>query len=204
MSAPDEWYESVERRRREKDEYFRDHPHSPLPPDERESFTGLEYFPPDPAFRFEIPLHEHDDEDKETIAIATTTEGEREYVDWGEFHFEVPGGQNDESGDGAECVLHAYKSDPDEGGLWVPFRDATSGEETYGAGRYLDLDTSDDRGDDGAWVLDFNLAYNPFCAYSERYECPLVPMENWLDVRIEAGEKTYRTSESYEPGESRP
>lgn len=67
---------------------------------------------------------------------------------------------------------------------------STSGEESYGAGRYIDLDASD-RTDDGDWVVDFNRAYSPFCAYDERYECPLVPTENWLDVRIETGERTY-------------
>ncbi|WP_129115195.1 DUF1684 domain-containing protein [Halegenticoccus tardaugens] len=190
MSASPDWADSLERHRREKDEYFRDHPHSPIPPDGRESFAGLNYYPPNPDYRFELPLSEHDE--KESVTLATTTDGEREYLEWGEFGFDVGG---------EECSLRAYKSDPTEGGFWLPFRDRTSGEETYGGGRYLDLDTTDDRTDGGLWIVDFNLAYNPFCVYSERYECPLVPMENWLDVRIEAGEKAYRTSESYEPDE---
>jgi hypothetical protein len=94
--------------------------------------------------------------------------------------------------DGDEVTIQAYKADPDDDRLWVPFRDATSGEETYGAGRYLDLEADTHRTDDGRWILDFNEAYNPTCAYSDRYECPLPPTENWLDVRIEAGERAYR------------
>lgn len=91
--------------------------------------------------------------------------------------------------DGEAVSLTAYKSDMDEERLWVPFRDETNGAETYGAGRYLDLD-ADDRTDDSNWILDFNRAYSPFCAYNNAYECPLVPMENGLNVRIEAGEKS--------------
>jgi len=180
VPAPEDWAADLQAYRRERDEFFGEHPQSPIPPAEREAFDGLEYFPPDPALRFERPLFEH--EERAQITVETTAEGEQTYLRWGEFRFAV---------DGEDCTLQAYRADPDEERLWVPFRDATSGAETYGAGRYLDLETPADRTDAGDWVLDFNLAYNPFCAYSEAYECPLVPMENWLDVRIEAGEKTY-------------
>jgi len=186
MSSTDEYIEHMEAHRAEKDEFFGDHPQSPIPPDQRGEFDGLDYFQPDPDYRYELELHEHDE--KETIAVATTTEGEREYLDWGEFRFEV----DDES-----CTLQAYKASPDEDRLWVPFRDETNGEETYGAGRYLDLE-AEHHERDGIWLVDFNQAYNPYCAYSDRYECPLIPMDNWLDVRIEAGEKVYHSAEAYE------
>lgn len=179
-SMSTDWREDIRHRRAEKDEAFREHPSSPIPDDERESFEGLDYFPVDEDCRFVHPLHEHDE--KERIIVATSTEGEREYLRWGEFRFEV---------DDEEVTLQAYKSDTDDERLWVPFRDETSGEETYGTGRYLDLEPDEHLTDDGEWILDFNEAYNPTCAYSERYECPLPPMENWLDVPIEAGEKTY-------------
>lgn len=182
-----DWRDALAEHRNSKDEYLGEHPHSPLPPEEREHFEGLEYYPPEPSLRFELPLHEHDD--LETITIATTTEGEREYLRWGEFQFAV---------EGEEATLQAYKADPDDERLWVPFRDETNGDETYGAGRYLDLEEAHDRNPDGTWTLDFNLAYNPFCAYSEQFECPLVPMDNWLDVPIQAGEKTYEGVEGYE------
>ena len=68
----------------------------------------------------------------------------------------------------------------------MPFRDGTSGRETYGAGRHLDIRVEAN----GSYVLDFNFAYNPYCAYSDAYSCPLPPAENWLPVRIEAGERT--------------
>lgn len=176
MSTSD-YVDTLERERAEKDQFFGEHPHSPIPDDEREAFDGLRYFDPDPAYRFEVPLVEHDD--KEEVTVETTRDGEQSYLRWGEFSLDV---------DGESVTLQAYRRpDDDEEGYWVPFRDETSGEETYGAGRYLDLD-AEDRTADGEWVVDFNEAYNPFCAYDERYECPLVPRENWLDVRIEAGE----------------
>ena len=174
------WREALLTARADKDDYFARDPRSPIPTDLRESFDGLSYYDPDESYRFVVELDEY--ETKETITVETTTDGERDYLVWGSFDFEV---------NGEAVTLHAYRSNPDERRLWVPFRDETSGEETYGAGRYLDLEDPDDREGD-AWVLDFNAAYNPFCAYSERYECPLVPMENWLDVPIRAGEKTYR------------
>ena len=179
MSASDETYaERVRERCREKDEFFAAHPESPVPAAERESFEGLRYFDPDPAYRVEVPLREH--ADPEEITVETTHEGERRYLNVGEFDATVGG---------TEVTLQAYR--PVGGGdrLWVPFRDATNGEETYPAGRYLDLAGPDDRTDDGEWVVDFNEAYNPYCAYSEAYECPLVPAENWLDVPVRAGEK---------------
>lgn len=175
------WKRAIRNDREAKDEYFRSNSHSPIPPDERASFEGLSYYPVDESYRFELPLHEHDA--RTSVTVGTSTGSEREYLRWGEFRFEL---------DGEEFALQAYKSDPDDDRLWVPFRDATSGGETYGAGRYLDLEAETHRTDDGTWILDFNEAYNPTCAYSEQYECPLPPTENWLEVPIEAGEKVYQ------------
>lgn len=180
MSSGTDWQHELVAQREEKDRYFGDDPHSPIPPDQRADFDGLSYYPPDPDYRFEVPLHEHDD--AERVTVATSTEGEQDYYRWGEFHVTV---------DGEDVTIQAYKGDPADDHLWVPFRDATSGDETYGAGRYIDLETDHHRTGEGKWILDFNQAYNPTCAYSERYECPLPPGENWLDVPIEAGEKTF-------------
>ncbi|MFB6068825.1 MAG: DUF1684 domain-containing protein [Halobacterium sp.] len=178
MSA--DWRDRLLEKRKEKDEFFRSHPRSPIPEEARDGFRGLDYYPPDESYRFELALHEHDE--KERVTVSTSTEGEREYLRWGEFRFTV---------DGEAVTLQAYKADADDDRLWVPFRDETSGDETYGAGRYLDLEPEHHR-TNGEWVVDFNEAYNPTCAYSDRYECPLPPAENWLDVRIEAGERNYR------------
>ncbi|WP_423747147.1 DUF1684 domain-containing protein (plasmid) [Haladaptatus sp. SPP-AMP-3] len=174
-----DWTAELEQERAEKDEFFAKHPRSPIPVGERESFDGLDYYPPDEDLRFELELAVFDDH--EEITVETTQDGAQGYLRWGEFRFTVGG---------AECTLTAFKAEQGEERLWVPFRDETNGEETYPAGRYLDLE-SEDRTADGKWVLDFNRAYSPFCAYSEAYECPLVPMENWLDVSIEAGERFY-------------
>jgi hypothetical protein len=174
------WQTRLAEEREQKDRYFGEDPRSPLPEAERERFEGLAYYPIDPAYRFEVTLDEFDD--PERLTVATSTDGEQEYLAWGTFTVEI---------DGRDVTLTAYRSDPSEDRLWVPFRDATSGEETYGAGRYLDLEPDRHLTDDGRWILDFNEAYNPTCAYSDRYECPLPPTDNWLDVPIEAGEKAY-------------
>ncbi len=174
-----DWTELIRQHRRQKDEQFADSHHSPLPPAERDSFDGLDYYPVDPDLRFVLPVHEHDHEG--TVVLATSTDGEQEYLEYGEFRFSV---------ESRDVTLQAYKSDADQERLWVPFRDATSGTETYGAGRYLDLEPDTHR-TDGEWILDFNQAYNPTCAYSDRYECPLPPTDNWLDVPIGAGEKAF-------------
>jgi len=173
----DNWREHLERERAEKDEFFAEHPHSPVPDDEQPSFGGLRYFDPDPDLRFELELDRF--VSPATVAVETTQDRAQQYEQVGELSFAV---------DGADCSLYAYQSaGEDDGSLWVPFRDETNGEETYGAGRYLDLGPEEQAGD--RWVLDFNRAYSPFCAFSDAYECPLVPTDNWLDVRIEAGEK---------------
>jgi uncharacterized protein (DUF1684 family) len=91
--------------------------------------------------------------------------------------------------EGQQHVLQAYKSNPEEEQLFAPFRDATCGKETYGAGRCLDLEPERDRTADGKWVINFNKAYNSWCAYSENYTYPFVPPENWLKVPVHAGEK---------------
>jgi uncharacterized protein (DUF1684 family) len=178
MKEP-QWQACLERERQEKDAFFAHHLQSPVPHWERESFQCLAYYPPDSTYRLELELHEH--EEKGGLRMEVTGGGEQEYIRWGEFRFQI-GGQ--------EQALQAYKRDLGEERFFVPFRDATSGNETYGAGRYLDLDRSHYLGG-GKWVLDFNEAYNPWCAYSDAYICPSTPPENWLQVPVYAGEKNY-------------
>lgn len=176
----DVWEAQLEEERREKDEFFAAHWQSPIPAGDRAEFRGLDYYPPDPDCRLEIELREHGE--KEMVRMTYTKGEERDFIRWGEFRFRIGG---------EECVLQAYKSAAEEEQLFVPFRDTTSGKETYGGGRYLDLDAARYRTTDGKWILDFNRAYNPWCVYSEAYTCPFVPQGNWLTVPIRAGEKDY-------------
>ena len=174
----DKFEKKIEEERNEKDNFFRVSFQSPLSSKEREKFIQLDYYPVNPDYYFELELKEYSE--KEILEIQDTGGKQRKFLRWGEFRFEIGG---------EEQVLQAYKSSPDEDRLFVPFRDATSGTETYGAGRYLDLESTRDCTTDGKWILDFNKAYNPWCAYSENYTCPFVPPENWLKVQIHAGEK---------------
>ncbi|MFW6436451.1 MAG: DUF1684 domain-containing protein [Halococcoides sp.] len=171
----DDWREQIAAERDRKTEYFRDHPRSPAP----DEFAGLEFYQIDGDYRFEVPLDRYDD--PETVTVETTADGEQRYRRVGSFSVDI---------DGETVSIDAFEPTSGENRLWVPFRDATSGSETYGAGRYLDLEPETHQTDEG-WILDFNEAYNPTCAYNAAYECPLVPPANWLDVPIEAGEKDY-------------
>ena len=176
----DAWEEQTEAARKQKDVFFGSHPQSPLPLQERAGFRGLDYWPPDPAYRYELELHEYSD--KQVVEVADTGGRIRKLWRWGEFRFELAG---------QRCALQAYKSDPRKEELFIPFRDATSGAQSHGAGRYLDLSPDVHLAKEGKWVLDLNAAYNPWCAYSEDYACPLVPPENWLEAPVRAGEKSY-------------
>ena len=156
------------------------HPQSPVPAD-RASFRGLPYFDYDPPSRV---LADVRDATPERYDIATSGEvgGSYRFSRFAVASFEL-GGQ--------PLELELYWLEGYGGGLFVPFRDATSGKETYGAGRYL-LDTvkGADLGEvDGRLVLDFNFAYNPSCAYDPQWVCPLAPPPNRLTVPIRAGER---------------
>jgi len=172
------WTKIIEQERKKKDRFFIADWQSPISSKDRLKFNGLAYYPPDPNYRFELELQEH--KNKKILQIQDTTGNVRNFIRWGEFRFELSA---------KEFTLQAYKSDPQEKQLFVPFKDVTNDKETYGAGRYLDLDYERDRTVDGRWVFDFNKAYNPWCAYSINYACPFVAPENWLKVPILAGEK---------------
>ncbi len=170
-----EFVRAVEAERAAKDQDFRISPYSPIPDDERDRFTGLAYYPVDPAYRLEgLGLNPYEGGESEAFLMPTSTDEMRRAWRAGTFRFELRG---------QPLSLVAY--DLGNGSLFVPFLDATSGAETYGAGRYLDLEPELD----GTFTLDFNLAYFPYCAYSPDFSCPLTPAENRLPVRVEAGER---------------
>jgi len=165
--------------RREKDVFFRTDIDSPIPPEQRSTFRGVNYYPPD--IRFKIPASLVRFDKPELFTMATSTGEPQTYLKYGRIEFRI---------DGSRMQLFVYKSaeDPFAMSLFVPFRDMTSGSETYGSGRYLDLE--EQGGDD--YEVDFNNAYNPYCAYNANYTCPIPPRENILPIKILAGEKSYK------------
>jgi uncharacterized protein len=177
---PDEvetWKRALLRFRAQKDEFMRHGSGSPFLHGGPHDFTGLKYFDPDPSFRFETKLQRYI---VESSLLMTTSKGTRQlYEKVGHFDLVI----------GGEPVqVQAYQSAQRENpSIFVPFRDATSGKESYGAARYLDMEVEHDDN----YLVDFNYAYNPYCAYNDGYVCPMPPPENWVKVAIRAGEKKY-------------
>lgn len=168
----------VEAYRAAKDAHFKHSPASPIPEDARPAFGGIAYFPVDPALRFEdLGLDPYHGSEPVAFHIPTSDGRLRPAHRAGSFSFDLAGEPR---------PLAAYVLDGGEdGSLFVPFLDATSGHETYGAGRYLDVAAEAD----GTFVLDFNLAYHPYCVYNPAFSCPLTPAENRLPVAVAAGER---------------
>jgi uncharacterized protein (DUF1684 family) len=162
-----------------RDELFRSHPQSPLPKGRRASFEGLEYWPYDPQARV---LAELEDIEAPEQPIATSGTEPILFRPFARASFDLHGERHSLE----VAWLAAYG-----GGAFLSFRDATSGGESYGGGRYL-IDTvkgADLGADDGRLVLDFNFAYNPSCSYDPGWVCPLAPPANRLPVAVEAGER---------------
>ncbi len=175
------YVDSINGVRHYKDEWMVESSNSPLKEDEREIFTGLDYYPVKLDLVFRARLYTYSD--PEIITIGTTTGDDREAIRYGYIDFTV---------DGEQARLHAYKFTAHRGTeleqyIFIPFKDATSGTETYSGGRYLDVLEEYP----GVVLIDFNDAYNPYCVYNERYSCPLPPRENHLSAAIRAGEKNY-------------
>lgn len=176
--------------RREKDQFFKNHPQSPLTREQRALFNGLVYYPYAPEL--DLVLEAEEFADKANVKLLTTTGETRYYVRWGKVVFSAFGAEAQK----AELVLFAT---PGSDEFFVPFMDATTGPETYSSGRYLEAPLLD-----GNRVhLDFNMAYSPYCAYNEpsalaesagrepkAWSCPIPPKENRLTVPIRAGEKS--------------
>lgn len=163
----------LERFRAEKDEFFRSGNQSPLTAEQQGGFKGLTYYPENLSLRLELVLERFDTPVQ--IVLATSTGDEREYTQIGQIRFELAD---------QDAVLQVYE---DDYGFFLPFSDATAPVETYGSGRYLE--PHELRSD--VLYVDFNLAYNPYCAYNERWSCPLPPVANRLNIRIDAGEKKF-------------
>lgn len=159
--------------RAQKDEFFRSDPRSPLTREQKRAFDGLKYFPENPDLRLEIQAEEFAAKDR--IEMQTSTGDKQIYLRHSRIRFRA---------DGQDAELIIYKADY---GFFLPFVDSLAGKETYPAGRYLEPEPLPG----GRFLVDFNLAYNPYCAYNEHWSCPLTPFENRLRIPIRAGEKLF-------------
>lgn len=172
---------ALSRFRAEVDDFMEYHTQSPLTDEQGEHFSGLDHYDEDSDYHLELEVDRFPKDDP-IFEMQTSTGDTQRYRRWGRVTFEV---------EGQEASLVIY-TDPYAGDLFLPFKDATNGRETYGAGRYLDSHRPGLRKlGDSRVELDFNYAYNPYCAYNEAYSCPLPPAENWLKAPIRAGEKKF-------------
>ena len=167
--------------RERRDDHYGNHPDSPLSAEQQASFAGLQYFDERPELALELEIDTSDPDVGEHIEMQTSDGTAKHYVRAGRLNFTV---------DGQQVRLAVFK-DVARGRYFLPFRDATSGKESYGAGRYLDPKLRPD----GKLVVDFNYAYNPYCAYGDGWSCPIPPLENFLKVPIAAGEKTFKPND---------
>jgi uncharacterized protein (DUF1684 family) len=166
--------------RERRDRFFKEDPNSPLKEFDRKNFKGLRYFPIDMRYTMVGVIKPYSDSKSLYVYLPTNKGRDKKYVRYGYFRFKW---------EGREYVLQVYR--PLGGGeLFLPFKDKTSGKETYPDGRYLPIETMPE----GKVLIDFNRASNPFCEYNEKYLCPFAPQENWLPIEIRAGEKRYRHS----------
>ena len=167
--------------RRERDAFFKTHQRSPLTPQEKRNFKGLKYFPFDTRYIFSGKIERyvfHINNPKYYATFLTNKGTNKRYLRYGKFHFKL---------DGKEYTVEIYKSILSDT-LFIPFKDKTNGEETYGGGRYIDAEILTNY----KMVLDFNMAYHPSCAYNDKFICVLPPKENMLGIKIQAGEKNLK------------
>ncbi len=165
--------DELEAFRAEKDDFFGHDPQSPLTAEQKRAFAGLNYFPENPDLRLEIKPEQLPAKDR--IEMQTSTGDVQVYFRHSRIHFSV---------EGQEAELTIYEG---PGGFFLPFVDSLAGTDTYPAGRYLEPEPLPG----GRFLIDFNLAYNPYCAYNDHWSCPLTPFENRLKVPIRAGEKLF-------------
>lgn len=162
-----------------KDHFFKHDRHSPLTSEQRDTFESLDYFPENPELKLIVDVRKLHDE--KPMTIQTSTGNQQVYQRFGVLNFQV-------NGETAELTIFI-----NEYGYFLPFVDSLAGKETYGAGRYLEPEELED----GRFLVDFNLAYNPYCAYNPHWSCPLTPWENRLKVPIQAGEKVFDSGEMH-------
>ncbi|MBI3960606.1 MAG: DUF1684 domain-containing protein [Chloroflexi bacterium] len=163
----------LQKSRTDKDRFFATDAHSPLTHEQKHHFKGLHYFPENPALRLEVAIEEYPTQ--ETVKMQTTTGATQTYTRFGRITFSV---------EGEEVALTVFAN---HDSFFLPFADSLAGQETYGAGRYLEVEPAGK----GKLLVDFNYAYNPYCAYNDGWSCPVTPAENRLKTPIRAGEKVF-------------
>lgn len=172
--------EQITQERVDKDKYMRTSDESPFK-GKTDAFTGLKYFPADPAYNIVADLTPI--QQKKAVILGTSDGKEEHYLEYAYADFKLHGkGQR-------LLILELMDMGPNRGKLFLAFADETSANETYGAGRYLDVTRN---AGSNTITLDFNKAYNPYCAYNDEFSCPFPPKENLLTVAIMAGEKNYK------------
>ncbi|GAB4300013.1 MAG: DUF1684 domain-containing protein [Ignavibacteriaceae bacterium] len=180
--SPDEikYIEKIKKIRMEKDEFMQNDPSSPFNIDTTAHFRELNYYDVNPDFVFKSKLYEY--ENKDTVIILGTKGEKRIAVRYGYLKFRY---------DDKEYKVNVYSGTTNTGeeyfSIW--FTDKTTGSETYGVGRYIDFEKNPDK--EFIYTLDFNLAYNPYCAYTPVYSCAIPTKEDYIDLAIEAGEKNF-------------
>ncbi len=178
-SSDEDYLAIIQKDRNEKAEFMKSGNGSPFLKDSI-LFTALNYFPIDPKYRVKAKLQTI--EGKKVVMLATSDGNQQKYLEYAIAIFSLDGIEN------RLLILELMEMGPQRGKLFLAFADKTSGSETYGAGRYLDVKKIPAA---TSVVLDFNLAYNPYCAYNDSYSCPFPPKENILEVAIRAGEMNY-------------
>jgi len=171
--------------RKERDQFFKGHERSPLPPGEKKNFKGLKYFPFDPKYVFCAGIERyifHINNPRYYATFLTNKGTNKRYIRYGRIHFRL---------EGKDYTLEVYKSILSDS-LFVPFKDETNGKETYEGGRYIEAEILPGY----KMVLDFNMAYHPSCAYNDKFICVLPPRENVLAVPIRAGERNLKLVKS--------
>lgn len=177
-----DYVKKIEEQRKEKNDYFLKNSQSPLSKDQKEAFEGLKFYPADITYRVEAIIERF--EIKDFISMPTTTGNTQQYFKYGKGVFKLKGKKLE------LLLLKPLRPMPGQSSkmVFIPFTDITSGRETYGAGRYIDIEINAQQ---TTVEIDFNRAYNPYCAYNEVYECPIPPKENYLDMEVLAGEMTF-------------
>ena len=171
--------EEIKKEREDKDRFMRTSKESPFASNP-DNYQGLSYYPPDPKYRIIADLTPI--KDKNMVVLTTNDSKEQRYIEYAFAEFDLDGYHH------KLLILEVADMGPFRGKLFFAFGDDTSADETYGAGRYLDLEKVPGA---STITLDFNKAYNPYCAYSPNFSCPLPPSQNLLHIPIRAGEKNY-------------